>query len=349
MDQLTRRRLFALGASGLAVALSGCNGTAVRKAEQSAAAPSSTAGAPSSVGKATIGLTYIPNIQFAPFYWAAERGEFSERGVQATLRHHGANEGLFTALGAGQEDFAIAGGDEVLQAQAEGLDLVTVAGYYQSYPVVLIVPQDSPIKALSDLKGKRIGVPGEYGETWFGLQVALANAGLDRSQVTVTSIGYTQQAALATRKVDVIVGFSNNDVVQFRQSAMAVRQIPIGSDIPLVSSSVVTTRTTLEQRPQLVRAVCQGVVAGVGAVVADPAAALEVSVDHIPGLGGAKARQGAMATLKATIPLWKGEEEEPSLRLSSEKFIAMESFMRQAGLLTAQVDPLKAVEVKVLG
>ena len=348
MNPLSRRTVLA-GLLG-SLALAGCNGTAVQQAQQSAASQSSgTPSASGGVGSATIGLTYIPNIQFAPFYWAQDLDLFTQQGADVTLRHHGANEGLFTALTAGQEDFVIAGGDEMVQANAEGMDLVAVAGYYQAYPIVLIVREDSPITTLADLEGATVGIPGEYGESWFGLQVALRHAQLDASQVTVRSIGYTQQAALATGKVDAIVGFSNNDVVQFVQGGVAVRQIPLGDDIPLVSSSIITTRTLLEARPELVAAVCRAIVAGVQGVVADPEAAVATSVEHVPGLEAQAAQQNAMATLQATIPLWKGGQQVPDLELSREKFVQMAEFMHEAGLVAKPVDGARAVDTSVLG
>ncbi|MEL4504366.1 ABC transporter substrate-binding protein [Luteococcus sp. H138] len=340
---LTRRLMLGLGAGGL-LAAAGCNGTAVQQAQQ----PAPDTGGSAAL-KATIGLTYIPNIQFAPFYWATDKGLFTQQGAAVTLRHHGASEGLFTALGAGQEEFVIAGGDEVLQANAEGMQLVTVAGYYQRYPVVLIVPEKSAIKTLTDLSGRTIGIPGEYGESWFGLQLALHNARLTRKQVTITSIGYTQQAALATGKVDAIVGFSNNDVVQFAQSGVAVRQIPLGDDIPLVSSSIVTSRDVLESSPELVKAVCRAVVGGVQGVVANPDDAITTSAPHIPGLSAPAAQRNAKATLAATLPLWRGDQQVPELTLDPERFIAMEKFMRTAGIITKPVDPAKAVDASVLG
>ena len=48
----------------------------------------------------TVGLTYIPNIQFSPFYVAESEGLFKDAGISLTLRHHGTQEGLFTALAA---------------------------------------------------------------------------------------------------------------------------------------------------------------------------------------------------------------------------------------------------------
>ena len=41
----------------------------------------------------TIGLTYIPNVQFAPVYVADSQGLYNDAGVAATVRHHGSDEG----------------------------------------------------------------------------------------------------------------------------------------------------------------------------------------------------------------------------------------------------------------
>ena len=60
----------------------------------------------------TIGLTYIPNIQFSPVYVADAQGTYADNGIVPTIRHHGSHEGFFTALLAGEEDVVIASGDE---------------------------------------------------------------------------------------------------------------------------------------------------------------------------------------------------------------------------------------------
>ena len=112
---LSRRHLLA---SGLVL-----SGTGVL------AACSSTASSP-----LTIGLTYTPNIQFAPFYMAKKDSRYAS-GVN--LRHHGAQEGLFDALLSGKEQLVVAGADEAVVAASNGSDLVVVGGYYQSYPACL--------------------------------------------------------------------------------------------------------------------------------------------------------------------------------------------------------------------
>ncbi|MDR0847581.1 MAG: ABC transporter substrate-binding protein, partial [Propionibacteriaceae bacterium] len=87
-----------------------------------------------------VGLTFIPNIQFAAFYNADSQGWYVENSG-LTIRHHGSSEGLFTALTSGQEQFVVAGGDEILQARSQGIDVVAVGTYYRQYPAVIIVPE----------------------------------------------------------------------------------------------------------------------------------------------------------------------------------------------------------------
>jgi NitT/TauT family transport system substrate-binding protein len=266
--------------------------------------------------------------------------------VKPTLRHHGASEGLFTALAAGQEQFVIAGGDELMQARSGGLDLVAVASYYRSYPVVVIVPADSAITTLADLKGHSIGVPGKYGENWFGLQVALRTAGLTEADVTVQEIGYTQQAALTTKKVDAIVAFNNNEAVQFAQAGFAARSLPIAEGtVPLVGICLITTTAYAKDNPATVRAVAAGMLAGITSVVADPDRALTVSADYVPGLTGATAQPAAKATLTATLPLWTTSAGSVDGHLDAAQWASMADFMAAKGLTPSLLQRVPRLEL----
>ena len=293
----------------------------------------------------TVGLTYIPNVQFAPFYVAEAEGLFTERGVTATLRHHGAQEGLFTALVAGQEQYVIAAGDELVQARSQGMDLVAIAQYYQRYPVVIIVPDASAVHSAADLRGLRVGVPGRYGASWFGLQAALADTGLTESDIEVVEIGYTAQAALTTDTVDAVIGFSNNDSVQFALAGVPTRDVPLTADgeVPLVSVVLITTRTHLDANAAEASAVAGAMVAGLDRTVKDPEAALAISATQIPGLDEATAKDAARATLLATIPLWKTADGQVSGELDPAAWTAMTDFMLAKGLIATPVDPAEAM------
>ena len=328
-----RHRIAAVLAAVLLLA--GCS--------QATAPGASPSGSPT-LPAPTIGLTYIPNVQFSPFYVAEADGDFSKAGVAPVLRHHGTSEGLFTAILAGQEQFVVAGGDEMLQARAQGADLVAVASYYRSYPIEIIVPADSPIHSLADLRGHSIGVPGKYGESWFGLQVALHTAGLAESDVKVQEIGYTQQAALTTRKVDAIVGFSNNDTVQFGLAGFATRSLPIttGGQPPLVGICLITTAAYAKANPGVVKSVAAGMLAGIKTAAGDPDHALQVSTTYVPGLSAKAASQAARATLTATAKLWTASGGSVDGKLDAAQWKAMADFMASEGLTSQRVDPTSA-------
>ena len=330
MTALTRRTLLASGAAaGLGLLLASC----AREPALGTLTP-----------RATIGLTYIPNIQFAPFYTGLAQGAFTDAGVEATLRHHGANEGLFTALAAGDEDFVIAGGDELLQARAQGMDLVAIGQYYHQYPVVLIVPDVSPIVTAVDLAGHRVGVPGRYGESWFGLLASLAASGLTEDDIEVIEIGFTPRAALQRGDVDVVVGFVNNDQVQFQLADIPTRVIPLTPDgtVPLVSIVMVTTARQLAERPAVARAVVAGMVAGIRATVDAPASAVQTAREHIPTLGQPGAEAAASAVLEATIPLWKKNGVISGTMVPAD-WSAMADIMAKHGLVAQAVDPADAM------
>ncbi|MEE6272239.1 ABC transporter substrate-binding protein [Georgenia sp. MJ206] len=305
----------------------------------------------------TIGLTYTPDIQFAPFYVAEEAGYYEEAGVDVTLRHHGAAESLFGALEAGEEDVVVAGGDEMLQARAAGVPVVNVATLYQSYPVVLIVPEDSDIEVAADLAGRSVGIPGPFGETYFGLLALLADAGLAEDDVDVQHIGFTQQAALVAGHVDAVMGFANNDAVQFERAGLDVRLIPLAADdgaVPLVGIGLGAHERALADDRAAVAAVVEATLRGVADIVADPEAAVEVAAEHIPGLTGADQRAAALATLEATVALYTADGPGDDDGAASPGAVdlatwsAMAEFMEARGLLGGPVDVDEAVTADLL-
>src|SRR5438093_11334766 len=134
----------------LALVLVACGGST-----STGTAPSSTS-ATSSLTKVSIGLGYIPNIQFAPFYVAQSKGYYKAAGLNVTF-HHGFVNDVIGSMVLGHDNFAFATGDEELVARSKNLPVVNVATIYQRYPVSLIVPTNSPIHTLADLKGHTVG------------------------------------------------------------------------------------------------------------------------------------------------------------------------------------------------
>jgi len=258
-------------------------------------------GSGTSLKKVSIGLGYIPDIQFAPFYVAQSKGYYKAAGLDVTF-HPGDVNDLIGSMVLGKDNFVFASGDEELVARSKNLNVVDVSTIFQRYPVSLIVPADSSIHTLADLKGHTIGIPGPYGATYIGLLAFLNYAHLSLSDVHLQSIGFTQVAALLGHKVDAVMGYSNNEPLQLNSRGFKVRTFDVSDYQPLVSNGIITTEATLNSQPQLVRNFVQATIKGLRDVIADPAAAVQISKGYIADLNTAT----AMTVLQATISIWQG-------------------------------------------
>lgn len=291
--------------------------------QESTAAESSE---PAEDGSLTVGLTYVPDVQFAPFYVAQSAGYYEEAGLEVELRHHGASEALFGAIEDGTEDIVVASGDEVLAQRAQGSTLTQVATLFESSPVALITPQESDISSITDLTGQAIGVPGEYGSTYLGLLMLLQEAGMTTEDITVQSIGYTQTSALLTGQLPAVMGFVNGDAIRIDEGTLPVSTImPEG----LVGPGIATMDETLESDAEAIEAFLTATFRGVADVIADPAGAVETSSEYIPGMT-AQAKEEALAVLEATIPLLSatGDNDPQTWQAMGEAMVA-------AGLIEA--------------
>jgi NitT/TauT family transport system substrate-binding protein len=326
----------ALLSAAAVVAISSCgSGSAT-----ATAAPSAAAGG-TKVGHLTVGLTYTPNIQFAPFYVADAKGFYKDAGIDVMLRHHGAAEDEFGALKSGEEDVVYAGGDEMLQARSQDLPIVDIATFYQKYPVALIIPKDSKTQKPADLKGQTIGAPGPYGETYFGLLALLKEGGLTQKDVKVKYIGFTQQAALTGNKVDGVMGYLNNDAVSFEEAGKDVRSIQLTSSGPgdsLVGVGLGAEQETLDKRGDDVRKFVAATLRGLQYAIDNPEDTVKLSEKYVPGLSDSKAQQNALAVLKATNTLMKNDQGQIGVN-DPQAWSRMADFMYRQGLLKKQVAP----------
>lgn len=288
--------------------------------------------------RVTLGLGYKPDVQFAPFYLAVRNGYYAEEGLEVEFRHLG-DADLLKLAGTGQLDYAVASGDEMLVARSQGVPLVYVGAYFHQYPVALIAPEESGITRVEQVRGKTIGIPGQYGATYNGVRALLYAAGLDESDVTLRSISFTQVQALERGQVDAVMGYLNNEPLQLRRLGMAVRTFPVSESAALVSNGVVTNEEQLESDPEQVQRVVRATMRGLEAAIADPEAAYEASLAHVPEAGGEN-REAQLAVLRASVPLWRSEAaaEHGAGYTAPEDWAATRDFLERAGSLAGEVD-----------
>ncbi len=286
-----------------------------------------------SLKNVSIGLGYIPNIQFAPFYVAQSKGYYKAAGLNVTF-HHGFVNDVIGSMVLGHDNFAFATGDEELVARSKNLPVVNVATIYQRYPVSLIVPANSPIHTLADLKGHTIGEPAPYGATHIGLLALLYQAHLSLSDVHITEIGFTQVTALLTHKFDAVVGYSNNEPIQLSSHGLQVRTFDVSDYQPLISNGIITTESILHNQPDVVRDFVQATIKGLKEVIANPKEAVQISQSYVQGMD----ITNATSVLEATIPIWQGDGKNPLGYNTKATWQSMEQFLVSQKIISSAQD-----------
>jgi NitT/TauT family transport system substrate-binding protein len=257
---------------------------------------------PQPKGEITVAMGYIPNVQFAPYYVALDKGYYAAEGLKVNF-NFGAVTDLLKLVGTNQIQFAIASGDEVITARSQGLPLVYVLTQYQKYPVVVFSLAEKKITKPSDLVGKKVGLP-MYGASLVGLKAILYAASVKESDLKLVDIGYTQAAAVSEGKVDAAVGYAVNEPIQLRAAGKSVNVISVADYSNLVSAGLVTNEETIAKQPELVRALVRGTLRGMQDAVAKPEEAMDITIKYVPEAGGNN-RAAQMLVLKEAIKLWQ--------------------------------------------
>ena len=135
----------------------------------------------------TVGLGYIPSVQFAQFYLAQEPGTYDEAGLEVTFENKIDPE-LITLLARGAVDIGMADGTSVIPAVSQGIPVRYGATIYGRDPNVVFSLAETGIDSVADLAGASIGIPGRYGSSWVALQALLLSEGLTPEDARITTI-----------------------------------------------------------------------------------------------------------------------------------------------------------------
>ncbi|MDF2565015.1 MAG: transporter, substrate-binding protein aliphatic sulfonates family [Massilibacillus sp.] len=116
----------------------------------------------------------------APLHMAVEKGFFEEEGLKVDLIKLAPGT-AFEAVTAGKVDAGFGLLASLIQPLSNGLPIKITSGLHTGCDKVLVA-KDSGIKTLTDLKGKRIGVPSMNSSPIIFAKRALADAGIGVSE-----------------------------------------------------------------------------------------------------------------------------------------------------------------------
>lgn len=282
-------------------------------------------------------MGYIPNIQFAPVYVAIEKGYFLDAGFEVELEY--GNEADAVALiGAGDQTFAIASGEQVLLARAQGLPVTYVAAWYDKYPVGVVSLSDENIRTLEDLAGKSVGIPGLYGASYIGFRALIDEAGLTEADVELLSIGFNQVEALVSNQVQSAVIYLANEPAVLRSQGYQVTVLAVADYLKLVANGLVTNEKTINEHPDQVERFNQALLKGITDAAEDPEEAYQISKKYVENLEEAD-EDLQKEILALSIELWQTDQPGYSDPTGWEN---MQEVLLEMGLLESPLNLEKA-------
>jgi len=309
---------------GLALVLSGCGS-------------SNSTNDAGTLTKISLPMGYIPNIQFAPFYVAVEKGYFKDAGIDLEFDYKFETDGV-ALVGAGQLPFAVVSGEQVLLARAKELPVTYVAAWYQQYPVSIVAKSELGIVVPQDLKGKKIGIPGLFGASYVGLR-ALLNAGkLSESDVTLDAIGFNQVDLMAAGQQDIVVGYTGNEPIQLRARGIAVTEMRVADYAQLAANGILASEKVIKENPELVRAFVGAFLRGLQDTIKNPDEAFTLSEKYIPNFSDLDANVQKQV-LTTSIEEWQATRLGYS---DPQAWENMQNVLLDMGLLTEKLDLTKA-------
>ena len=258
----------------------------------------------------TLPVGYIPNVQFAPMYVAIEKGFYAAHGLDVSMDYNMETDSV-ALIGAGELDFAIVSGEQVLLGRAQGLPVVYVMAWYQEFPVGVAALAESGISEPADLAGKKVGIPGLYGASYIGLRALLQANGLQESDLTLDSIGYTQTEALLDGLEDAVVIYVSNEPIKLKAEGYDVNVMRVSDSLQLVANGLITSEEMIAQHPEIVRGMAAATLEGVAYITDHPDEAFEICkkyVDNLESLNSQE-QQVQKEVLQTSIPMFAIEKK----------------------------------------
>ena len=206
----------------------------------------------------------------APIFVARQLGYFESEGIALDIRAFpgGANTVAQTVNGTALLSWP--GNEPVIIGKQPGRDILPLRFFYNALPTVIwemVVKEDSPIKSLADLKGRKIGIFAPSASNVPQVKAILRHEGLNPdTDVTMRSIGLGASAlnALNTGVVDVVALYDTEHAA-FETAGAHIRRLPVSPVVAKLFSNGLLTRdenlqnaSTRELLVKVARAMAKG-------------------------------------------------------------------------------------------
>src|SRR5580765_3201844 len=190
-----------------------------------------------------------PNAGFAA---AVAEGYYKDAGLDVTLVQGNGSGNTAQLVANGRSQLAYADAVAVSQLIAKGAPMKIVATVYQSNPNAVMALEKTGIKAVGDLKGKKVGVPSGSSQTTM-LPLLLKANNLKESDVNLINMPPTAMVpSLLQGQVDAILGSVDSYQIQLEaQGAQTDNFMFADHGVPTVSTSIFASDNYIKNNPEV--------------------------------------------------------------------------------------------------
>jgi len=282
------------------------------------------------------------SFSFVPLDVGIAAGIFKKYGIDVQIVGFSGGPKMHQALAAGAIDVAFGSGPQMILT-AKGSPMMAVAemaGVPTNFAV--IVPYDSPLRTLDDLKGKRIGVSGIPSLSSFMAEEVALSRGWGEAGIKPVGIGgrnYGVVAALRTHQVDAVT-FDLRVGLQLEQSRQGRVLAPCSDYIKhFITHVIFAQNDVIKNKPDVLRRFLKGwfetiryikdhkadTVAVASKVTGAPAALEALEYDqtapHFFSADG-RFRQADLAAVAKSLVMLKDADTPPDMsKLYTEAFL----------------------------
>lgn len=192
-------------------------------------------------------LKWRHQFQFAGYYAAIEKGYYEKVGIHIEFVLPDGQTNPIDVVNQGRADFGITG-SSILLARSQNKKVVVLASIFQHSPFVFIVPQNSGITSLRELKEKKLAMDPDSAE----LIAALNNSMVFPKPTNIVPLKYNAEQLLSG-KTDAIAAYITDEPFLLDSLGFQYRILsPALVDIDFYSGVLFTSERLINSDPELV-------------------------------------------------------------------------------------------------
>lgn len=288
--------------------------------------------------KVQIFLDWTPNTNHSGIYAAKDQGYFEEEGLDVEIMLPG-EVSTEQIVGTGKAAFGISFQEEVTQARAQDIPVVSIAAIIQNNTAGYYTPTNKGIKTPKDFEGRMYGAYGSELERAM-LQAVMNKEGADASKVEMVQVGNTDYFIATQRDTDFVNVYYGWTGIEGEIRGADMNFIKITDYAPglnTYSPLIITSEEMIEQDPETVQAFINALLKGYEFAMEEPEQAADILLEAEPDLDSELVKRSQVWLTdyyQEDAPVWGTQEQS--------RWDEFAKFMYEEKIIDTQIDASEA-------